>query len=95
MLRWTPGHEGILGNERANEEAKRVAKGESSDKRLFPRGCREDLLQSQSAAQQTHAKKTKDKAKKWFEHSPRCQRLWRIDPLMPSSNFRKDTQGLE
>jgi len=90
-----PGHEGVLGNERANEEAKWAAKGKSSDKRLLTRGCREDLLQSQSAAWQAHAKKNKGKAKKWFEHSPRCQRLWRIDPLMPSSNFRKDTWGLE
>ena len=94
-IRWTPGHEGIPGNERADEEAKQVAKGKSSDKRMLPRGCREDLLQSRSAARQTHVKKTKEKAKKWFEHSPRCQRLQRIDPLMPSSSFRKDTQGLE
>src|SRR5882724_1127351 len=95
VIRWTLGHKGILGNERADEEAKWVAKGESSNKRLLPRGCREDLLQSRLAARQTHAKKTKEKAKKWFEHSPRCQRLQRIDPLMPSSSFRKDTQGLD
>src|SRR5882724_1543678 len=95
VIRWTLGHEGILGNERANEEAKLAAKGESSDKRLLPRGCREDLFQSRSAARQIHAKKTKEKAKKWFEHLPRCQRLQRIDPSMPSSSFRKDTRGLE
>jgi len=29
-LRWTPGHAGIVGNKRADEEAKRAALGDSS-----------------------------------------------------------------
>ena len=39
------GHEGIPANERVDEEAKWVAKGESSEMRLLPRGCKEDMLQ--------------------------------------------------
>ena len=29
-----------------------------------------------------------------FESSPRCQQLWKINPTILSSNFRKDTQDL-
>src|SRR5882724_3047552 len=57
--------------------------------------CRGDLLTSRSAARQCHRKQISVKTKKWFELSPRCQRLRLIDPSMPSTRFRKDTQGLE
>jgi len=93
-VRWTPGHEGILGNESVDVEAKRAAKGGLSEERQLPRLCSKKLLISCLAACQSHRRKVHIKAKSWFESSPRCQWLWKIDPTIPSSNFRKDTQDL-
>ena len=94
-LRWMPGHAGIPGNEQAVEEAKGVAKGQLNERRRLPMVCRGEMPCIRSAAQQGHRKMVNNKAKKWFKHSPRCQRLWGIDPSMPSPRFRRDTQGLE
>ena len=71
------------------------AKGQSSAQSRLPVACRNKLPLSQLAACQSHRKRVNEKTKKWFESSPRCQRLWGIDPTMPSPRFRKDTQGLE
>src|SRR5882724_6807610 len=95
MLRWMPGHLGITGNERADREAKWVAKGELSEQRRLPVVCTGDLLTSRLAARQCHRKQISDKTRKWFESSPICYRLWLIDPSMPSLRFKKDTQGME
>src|SRR5882724_7354391 len=86
---------GITGNERADREAKWAAKGESSEQRSLPAVCRDDLPTSRSAARQCYRKQISGKTKKWFESSPRCHRLRSIDPSMPSSRFRKDTQSME
>jgi len=72
-----------------------VAKGQSSERSRLPTVCRGEMPCSRSAACQGHRKMVNDKAKKWFKHSPRCQRLQGIDPSMPSPRFRRDTQGLE
>jgi len=94
-MRWMPGHEGIPGNERADEEAKRVAKGESSEQCRLPMVCSGELPVSRLAACQSHRKRISVKTEEQFKLSPRCQRLWLIDPSMPSLRFRRDTQGLE
>ena len=94
-MRWMPGHVGITGNEWVDGEAKQTVKGESSEQRRLPAVCRGDLPTGRSAARQCHRKQISVKTKKWFESSPRWHRLQLIDPSMPSSRFRKDTQGMD
>ena len=55
--------------------------------------CAQEICQP--AARQCHRKQISVKMKKWFESLPRCHRLWLISPSMPSTRFRKDTQGME
>ena len=45
-MRWTPGHKGIQGNKRVDEEANRVAKGELSEHCSLPMMRRGELLAS-------------------------------------------------
>ncbi|KAG2745196.1 hypothetical protein P692DRAFT_201672237, partial [Suillus brevipes Sb2] len=40
IIRWTAGHVGIPGNEQADEQAKRAARGETSDTHLLPSSVR-------------------------------------------------------
>ena len=67
------GHKGIPGNERADEEAKWAAQGNSSRQQQLPTICRQKLLASQSATHQSHRKAVYTKDRKWFKKSPRCQ----------------------
>ena len=67
ILRWTPGHEGITGNEWEDKEAKRAAKGESSEKSRLPTACRGEMPCSQLAACQDHRKRINEKSREWFE----------------------------
>ena len=59
-LVWTPGHEGIEGNELVDDAAKLAAKGNTSDKVKLPQFLRwKQLLISVSATQQTLKKNLK------------------------------------
>ena len=91
-VRWIPGHEGIEGNEKADEEAKKAAEGEeqSSPHRQLPRYLRKGPLpHSISALKQWHQKALKDRWKAQWEKSPRYARAKIIDASMPSINFLK------
>jgi len=57
--------------------------------------CRGELLTSRSAAASATGNRFSAKTKEQFEISPRCHRLWAINPSMLSLRFRRDTQGLE
>jgi hypothetical protein len=59
MVRWTPGHEGIEGNERADEEAKRVITEGSSDQNMLPKPLKKTLPHSKSALKWDYSKKLK------------------------------------
>jgi len=84
---WTPGHEGIKENMRADEEAKNAARGNTSPDEQLPSGCKGRLKMSRSVARQYHLKKVKLDAIKQFAKSPRFPRLHDIDPSILSSRF--------
>ena len=52
LIKWTLGHIGIVGNEKADEEAKRVVRDGSSPLYRLPALLRKTLPRSKSAAHQ-------------------------------------------
>jgi ribonuclease HI len=61
-MRWIPGHEAIEGNERADEEAKKAAKGDTSHKWEIPIECRGIMPTSRAAEVQRHNAKLNHQA---------------------------------
>jgi ribonuclease HI len=87
-LIWTPGHEGIDGNELADAQAKLAAQGKSSPpSKLPPFLRRKPLPTSISATRQTLKKRLKQKWKDEWSNSPRHNRLHAIDSSLPSDDY--------
>jgi hypothetical protein len=59
---WTAGHEGLVGNELADKEAKEAAKGHTSETKLLPSYLRKPLLINTSAVKAAYRSKLK---KEW------------------------------
>jgi hypothetical protein len=79
-IRWAPGHIGIEGNERADEEAKRAAQQEdSSALAAIPKVFRGDLPWSRSAVRQEYHTELGAAAKQTWERSPRFARISSYD----------------
>jgi len=88
-FRWTAGHEGIEGNEKADEEAKKAAKGLTTDKPSLPSYLRRTLLTNPSAvSQQNFAALKKDWTNTW-RNSTRGAKLLKLDKTTPSKGFLK------
>ena len=85
---WTPGHEDITGNEIADREAKRAAKGRSSTDSTLPAFLRrKPLLVSISATRQFLKKGIKARWQTDWKSSPRYLRMKYIDHRLPSDDF--------
>jgi ribonuclease HI len=56
IIRWTVGHVGIVGNEKADREAKRAASRLSSDSKDLPKYVRKNIKHSVSALRQANNK---------------------------------------
>ena len=86
LVKWTPGHMGIIGNKRADEEVKKATRDGLSllIKLLVP--LRKTLPQSKSATKQEHMLKLKVAALDLWKGSIRYERMMCID-----SEFKHDT----
>jgi ribonuclease HI len=89
MFRWTAGHIGIPGNEKADEEAKIAAAGKSSEASSLPNYLRKSLKTSKSAAKQQSQEKRNSRWTREWKMSPRYDKLKNLDPSLPSKKFLK------
>ena len=94
LVKWTPGHMGIIGNEKADEEAKKAAmEGSSSaDKLLAP--LRKTLPRSRSAAWQEFTWKLKLKAINLWKDLLRFDGMKKLDLKFKHNSFSKLTHNL-
>ncbi|KIJ05651.1 hypothetical protein PAXINDRAFT_60969, partial [Paxillus involutus ATCC 200175] len=89
-LDWISGHDGVDGNEKADEEAKEAAKGpdHSSPRRHLPAFLRKGPLPlSISAVKQSQREVTKKRWAQEWAASPRYSHLSKIDPKLLSGSF--------
>jgi len=86
-IRWTAGHEGLLGNELADREAKEAAKGQTSETKYLPRYLRKPLLTNPAAIRMAHAEALKEKWKTEWRNASRGKDMSKIDDSTPSSKF--------
>jgi hypothetical protein len=84
-FRWSAGHVGIAGNEKADVEAKKAATGESSDKKNLPSFLRKPIKHSISAIRQEHNEKLKRLWTTSWTSSPRYRRARYPDTITPSA----------
>ena len=91
---WTPGHEDIDRNERADEAAKSAASGLSSSPRDLTILRRKPLPVSISATRQHLKKAIKTQWQTEWKASKRYAALDKIDTLLPSDNFLHITNQL-
>jgi len=88
-IRWTARHEGIAGNELANQEAKKAADSLSSEKLTLLRYLRKPLLINPSAVKQDYDARLKKAWTNEWRNLERGRKMLEIDNSTPSNKFIK------
>ena len=94
LVKWVPGHMDIVGNVRADAEAKKAATESSSLLHKLPAPLRRTLPRSKAATRQEYHQKIKITAIKLWAVSPRYERMALIDPNLSYMKFAKLTSSL-
>jgi ribonuclease HI len=89
IIRWTAGHEGIVGNEAADEEAKRAADGLTTDKPMLPSYLRKCLPINPAAVKRAYHDKLKKKWTEDWRNSARGRKTAKLDESTPSKKLLK------
>lgn len=94
LVKWTPGHMDIRGNEKADSEAKKAATEGSSASHSLPAPLRKVLPWSKSAIRQEFHRKVMHEANKSWEKSPRYAKLALMDTDQSLNKFAKLSRNL-
>jgi ribonuclease HI len=95
QVHWVPGHCGFKPNERADEEAKKAAQGNTSNTKSLPPLLRKRLPLSVPALRQSHSDKLLKRWSRRWKKSPRHNILKSIDSSAPSKKYLRLIKKLD
>jgi ribonuclease HI len=95
QIHWVPGHHDFEPNEKADEEAKKAAKGDSSDVKMLPPLLRKRLPLSISALRQENMAKLSKRWTRRWKSSARESLLKTIDNTAPSKKYLRLIKDLD